>query len=387
MRLKQVIGICALFTSSIHANAIDDQLRNFIGDDASKLDSVLATTPSFNELDKTYDFTEAKQTSDLGDIPTTEYDDPFDITVDNWDSPILADEDDFLIDGGLEDDFFIDEGFEDDYYYIDDSENSSDLILQDDTSFDDPIIDEEFINEDVFFEDDSTYEDDTFFQEDFFIEEESFETEEDIFLFEEESVNNDTFIEESDDVVSTILEIEPEFTESENIESKEDEEVATLETFDYILGADDVISEETETFETIQVEENDVEESFVQIDEDISFSTETTNNDWIDNAEDQGNGWYHVDWFGYIFAPDGLSNIANGTWIFHTELMWLHITSDSFDSVWIWSNSLNQWIWTSKDSFPYASVQSDNGTFTWLYFDLERGLLYDYEQQKYFDLN
>ena len=53
MRLKQVIGICALFTSSIHANAIDDQLRNFIGDDVGKLDSVLATTPSFNELDKT----------------------------------------------------------------------------------------------------------------------------------------------------------------------------------------------------------------------------------------------------------------------------------------------------------------------------------------------
>ena len=355
MRLKQVIGICALFTLSIHANAIDDQLRNFIGDDASKLDSVLATTPSFNELDKTYDFTEAKQTSDLGDIPTTEYDDPFDITVDNWDSPILADEDDFLIDGGLEDDFFIDAGFEDDYYYIDDSENSSDLILQDDTSFDDPIIDEEFINEDVF--------------------------------FEEESVNYDTFIEESDDVVSTILEIEPEFTESENIESKEDEEVATLETFDYILGADDVISDESETFETIQIEEEVVEETFVQIVEDVQFSTETTNNDWIDNAEDQENGWYHVDWFGYIFATDGLNNFAEGSWIYHAELTWLHITSDSFDSVWIWSNSLNQWIWTSKDSFPYASVQSDNGTFTWLYFDLERGLIYDYEQQKYFDLN
>lgn len=376
MRLKQVIGMCALFTLSIHANAVDDQLRNFIGDDVSKLDSVLATTPTFNELDKTYDFTEAKQTSDLGDVPTTEYDDPFDITIDNWDSPILAGEDDFLIDGGLEDDFF-----------IDDAENSSDLILQDDTSYDDPSIDEEFINEDVFFEEDSTNENDTFFQEDFFIEEEPFETEEDVFLFEEESVNYDTFSEESNDIVSTILEIEPEFTESENIESKEDEEVATLETFEYILGADDVISDESETFETIQIEEEVVEETFVQIVEDVQFSTETTNNDWIDNAEDQGNGWYHVDWFGYIFATDGLNNFAEGSWIYHAELTWLHITSDSFDSVWIWSNNLNEWIWTSKDSFPYASVQSDNGTFTWLYFDLERSLLYDYEQQKYFDLN
>lgn len=376
MRLKQVIGMCALFTLSIHANAVDDQLRNFIGDDVSKLDSVLATTPTFNELDKTYDFTEAKQTSDLGDVPTTEYDDPFDITIDNWDSPILAGEDDFLIDGGLEDDFF-----------IDDAENSSDLILQDDTSYDDPSIDEEFINEDVFFEEDSTNENDTFFQEDFFIEEEPFETEEDVFLFEEESVNYDTFSEESNDIVSTILEIEPEFTESENIESKEDEEVATLETFEYILGADDVISDESETFETIQIEEEVVEETFVQIVEDVQFSTETTNNDWIDNAEDQGNGWYHVDWFGYIFATDGLNNFAEGSWIYHAELTWLHITSDSFDSVWIWSNNLNEWIWTSKDSFPYASVHSDDGTFTWLYFDLERSLLYDYEQQKYFDLN
>ena len=376
MRLKQVIGMCALFTLSIHANAVDDQLRNFIGDDVSKLDSVLATTPTFNELDKTYDFTEAKQTSDLGDVPTTEYDDPFDITIDNWDSPILAGEDDFLIDGGLEDDFF-----------IDDAENSSDLILQDDTSYDDPSIDEEFINEDVFFEEDSTNENDTFFQEDFFIEEEPFETEEDVFLFEEESVNYDTFSEESNDIVSTILEIEPEFTESENIESKEDEEVATLETFEYILGADDVISDESETFETIQIEEEVVEETFVQIVEDVQFSTETTNNDWIDNAEDQGNGWYHVDWFGYIFATDGLNNFAEGSWIYHAELTWLHITSDSFDSVWIWSNNLNEWIWTSKDSFPYASVHSDDGTFTWLYLDLERNLLYDYEQQKYFDLN
>jgi len=376
MRLKQVIGMCALFTLSIHANAVDDQLRNFIGDDVSKLDSVLATTPTFNELDKTYDFTEAKQTSDLGDVPTTEYDDPFDITIDNWDSPILAGEDDFLIDGGLEDDFF-----------INDAENSSDLILQDDTSYDDPSIDEEFINEDVFFEEDSTNENDTFFQEDFFIEEEPFETEEDVFLFEEESVNYDTFSEESNDIVSTILEIEPEFTESENIESKEDEEVATLETFEYILGADDVISDESETFETIQIEEEVVEETFVQIVEDVQFSTETTNNDWIDNAEDQGNGWYHVDWFGYIFATDGLNNFAEGSWIYHAELTWLHITSDSFDSVWIWSNNLNEWIWTSKDSFPYASVHSDDGTFTWLYLDLERNLLYDYEQQKYFDLN
>lgn len=376
MRLKQVIGMCALFTLSIHANAVDDQLRNFIGDDVSKLDSVLATTPTFNELDKTYDFTEAKQTSDLGDVPTTEYDDPFDITIDNWDSPILAGEDDFLIDGGLEDDFF-----------IDDAENSSDLILQDDTSYDDPSIDEEFINEDVFFEEDSTNENDTFFQEDFFIEEEPFETEEDVFLFEEESVNYDTFSEESNDIVSTILEIEPEFTESENIESKEDEEVATLETFEYILGADDVISDESETFETIQIEEEVVEETFVQIVEDVQFSTETTNNDWIDNAEDQGNGWYHIDWFGYIFATDGLNNFAEGSWIYHAELTWLHITSDSFDSVWIWSNNLNEWIWTSKDSFPYASVHSDDGTFTWLYLDLERNLLYDYEQQKYFDLN
>lgn len=204
---------------------------------------------------------------------------------------------------------------------------------------------------------------------------------------EEESVNYDTFIEESDDVVSTILEIEPEFTESENIESKEDEEVATLETFEYILGADDVISDESETFETIQIQEEVVEESFVQINEDVQFSTETTNNDWIDNAEDQGNGWYHIDWFGYIFATDELDNFAQGSWIYHAELTWLHITSDSFDSVWIWSNNLNEWIWTSKDSFPYASVQSDDGTFTWLYFDLERSLLYDYEQQKYFDLN
>lgn len=106
-------------------------------------------------------------------------------------------------------------------------------------------------------------------------------------------------------------------------------------------------------------------------------------NDW-DTVIDEGSGWKSSTWFGWYFGECTSSEISNGTWIYHLHLKWVYIASDSFESVWMWCEELDTWIWTSGELFPYLF---NNSTGDWMYFDSEQKLMYDYTIKKYIDLN
>lgn len=106
-------------------------------------------------------------------------------------------------------------------------------------------------------------------------------------------------------------------------------------------------------------------------------------NDW-DTATDFGFGWKTVDWFGSYFNPSNESHINYGSWIFHAKLGWMYIKSDSFDSVWIWSDLINGWGWTNDSTFGYIYLDK---TDTWILFDSEKNLIYDFYSEKYIDIN
>ena len=57
-------------------------------------------------------------------------------------------------------------------------------------------------------------------------------------------------------------------------------------------------------------------------------------NDW-DTVTDEGHGWKSTNWFGWYFGEYSSLEISNGTWIYHLQLGWVYISSDSFESVWL----------------------------------------------------
>ena len=110
---------------------------------------------------------------------------------------------------------------------------------------------------------------------------------------------------------------------------------------------------------------------------------ELVSNDW-DTVTDMGYGWNSVDWFGSYFKPSDETHINQGSWVFHVGLGWLFVSSESFDSVWMWSETLGGWIWTNETTFGYIYL---NESATWMWFDSERNLIYDFVLEKYIDIS
>ena len=92
-------------------------------------------------------------------------------------------------------------------------------------------------------------------------------------------------------------------------------------------------------------------------------------NEWDFNATNLGNNWFMVDWFGAYFKT------KDTDWVYHVNLGWMYLSSTSFDSVWIFSESMGGWIWTDSEKFPY--VYNDY-TGAWLCIDLESKIYYDF---------
>ena len=92
-------------------------------------------------------------------------------------------------------------------------------------------------------------------------------------------------------------------------------------------------------------------------------------NEWDFNATNLGNNWFMVDWFGTYFKT------KDTDWVYHVNLGWMYLSSTSFDSVWIWHETLGGWIWTDSEKFPY--VYNDY-TGAWLCIDLESKIYYDF---------
>ena len=191
----------------------------------------------------------------------------------------------------------------------------------------------------------------------------------------------------TDREVEDILSNQPTFNENEDVPLRQTENIPLLSTTTEVVHTEVenvVIVDETqeETIETDVYHEVVFEEinetEFIPV-----FEEQQT--EWTEMVRDLGNSWYQVDWFGHFFSTQKPSSFAEGGWIYHINLGWSFISSDSFDSVWIWSDSYQQWIWTSETAYPYANVHSD--AQSWLYFDLDRNLVFDFNSQKYFDIN
>ena len=78
----------------------------------------------------------------------------------------------------------------------------------------------------------------------------------------------------------------------------------------------------------------------------------------LSNATDlAAAGWKKSAWFGNYFD-------AGNNWIHHLDHGWLFTSSDSADSIWLWSTS-DQWLWTGPGVYPHLFRNRDS---SWLYF-------------------
>ena len=188
----------------------------------------------------------------------------------------------------------------------------------------------------------------------------------------------------SDDILKDA--INPIFTESEFVpERKFDGEVGsvpneqdTVEDDKSITDYKNPNSKYEKTKQVSPILEDDTEP------EKIILETPSTSDTFVfknwDNIIDLGNSWYELEWFG-IFYTTGDDFKGTG-WIYHLELGWVFISSKNYESVWIWSDQLGGWKWTSETTFPYLFL---NNTGSWLFFNQEKKLFYNYAQNKWFD--
>jgi hypothetical protein len=78
----------------------------------------------------------------------------------------------------------------------------------------------------------------------------------------------------------------------------------------------------------------------------------------LENSTDlQQEGWKNSNWFGNYYD-------AGNDWIHHLEHGWLFTSSNSADSIWLWSSS-NEWLWTGPGVYPHLFRNKDS---SWLYF-------------------
>lgn len=67
------------------------------------------------------------------------------------------------------------------------------------------------------------------------------------------------------------------------------------------------------------------------------------------------------DWFGIYFNANDASR-----WVFHNDLGWLYVVTNTDDSIWLYDNTAATFIWTSKDIYPSIFSNQAGG---WLLFE------------------
>ena len=358
MRVKNVSWIYVLGISVNVVCANDTNLQDFINkDDFEKMNLILASEPVFDVNEEEHTLINPSQSESIPSVHRN----PLDIQIDNITSPIFTEE--HIIIPDIDDVVIQTEDTED----TDNSDFTSDTHNESE-------INTIISNEPTFTEDENV----------------PSRKNEDIPSMTNDNESADDFI-DSDSDVSDIISVNPEFTEDENVPERKTEQVSSLDTFDNILGVDDVIS--TDSVESrldeltleVQPSTNNTEEVVVV---DVPLVLDTPNdNEWKQNITDLGNSWYYVEWFGHFFSTVSPSEFGEGNWIYHVSLGWVFISSESFTSVWIYSDKIQEWMWTSNETYPYTSVHSESDFPKWLYFDLDRGVVYDFESSKYFDIN
>ena len=71
--------------------------------------------------------------------------------------------------------------------------------------------------------------------------------------------------------------------------------------------------------------------------------------------------WKKVDWFGYFTDK-------NFPWIYHLKLGWLYHGSNSTASMWLYSPSIEGWMWTNNQDFPWLYLPKLQ---KWVFLNLE----------------
>jgi hypothetical protein len=90
------------------------------------------------------------------------------------------------------------------------------------------------------------------------------------------------------------------------------------------------------------------------------ISNTTTPSSVIPNSVNLGAGWLSSNWFGSYWRK------SDDHWVLHSKLNWIYLIPYSNDSIWLWSDKVKDWLWTSKSVFPYflQGVSSK-----WIWFD------------------
>jgi len=89
------------------------------------------------------------------------------------------------------------------------------------------------------------------------------------------------------------------------------------------------------------------------------------------NSMALGDHWYQSDWFGLFLT-------SQKGWVYHYKLGWLFVSPLDHQGYWIWDVSLQDWLWTDSEIFPWLFSGSSS---SWLYFTLEE------EKVRFFDHN
>ena len=110
-----------------------------------------------------------------------------------------------------------------------------------------------------------------------------------------------------------------------------------------------------------------------------------TSNLWIGTMPMSGNEywwepqWWRSHWFGTFYreANDGAFEFDNrsfpSNWMFHMWLGWIYPAVATPESVWIWQEDSESWIWTNKELFPILYSHTSG---LWFYVSQEDGSQY-----------
>jgi hypothetical protein len=78
---------------------------------------------------------------------------------------------------------------------------------------------------------------------------------------------------------------------------------------------------------------------------------------WWTPLPETAEGWRTSDWFG-SFRP------FTNSWLYHTELGWMHATQGETDDLWLWNQEFG-WLWTANGVFPHLF---NHASANWIYF-------------------
>jgi hypothetical protein len=92
------------------------------------------------------------------------------------------------------------------------------------------------------------------------------------------------------------------------------------------------------------------------------ISNTTTPISVIPNSVSLGAGWLSSNWFGSYWRK------SDDHWVLHSKLSWIYLVPYSNDSIWLWSDKVKDWLWTSKSVFPYFLKGTSS---KWIWFDMD----------------